>query len=83
MLGKVTGKVANASSPVHEELALVDAVTYPVKSHVNCSEAPLCYSFIGNSSGASVVCLDWYGTLWVKHVDQCRPKWHTVAGIVK
>jgi hypothetical protein len=61
MLGKVVGEVVNASSPVHKELSLVDAITYPVKTHVNCFGAPLFYSFIGNSSGTSVVGLDLIG----------------------
>jgi hypothetical protein len=83
MLGKVVGEVGNVSSLVHDELALLGALTHPVKVHVNCFGAPLFYSFIGNSSGTGVVWLDWCGTLWVTHFDQCCPKWYTIAGIVK
>jgi hypothetical protein len=71
MLGKVVDKVVNTSPTMHEELDLLDMVTYPVKAHVNCLVPPLFYSIIGNVSGAFIVCLDWCGTLWVPHLDQC------------
>jgi hypothetical protein len=70
MLRKVVGEVANTSSPVHEEPVLMDAATYPLKVHVNLCGAPLFDSFIRNSNGAHIFCVDLCGTLWVSHLDQ-------------
>jgi hypothetical protein len=55
IVGKLVGEVVSASSPVQEEVSLVNAIMYPVKYHVNCLEAPLFYSFIDKFSIAGIV----------------------------
>jgi hypothetical protein len=70
MLGKAVGEIVNTSSLVNEELTLVYEVTDSVNTHVNYLIASLFDIFIGNTSCACIVCLDWCGTLWVSHFYQ-------------
>jgi hypothetical protein len=65
MFGEIVCFVQTALDPVDAELALADAITYPVKTHVHCFGAALFYGIVGNTGGCAVVGLDRCGRLWV------------------
>lgn len=67
MLGEVVTEVVKATAPVNVELALVDAIFYPVKSHVDGFGATLLDGVVDDAGGAGVVDLDGSGTLWMPH----------------
>jgi hypothetical protein len=68
MLCKIVNEIINASSPVDEELTLLDVVMYPLKIHVNGIVAYLLHGFIGNSKNSIVVCFERCGPLRVAHI---------------
>ena len=83
MLGEVICQVVGAAAPMDEELSLVDAVSDPVKSHVNGLGAALLYGFVGNAGGTCIVCLDWGCLLRMTHAFESGTKHCAVFGIVK
>ena len=68
MFGEVVSEVVSSAPPVHEELALFDAIFNPVKSHVHGLRTSLFYSAVGDSGSAGIVSLYGSGRLWVAHV---------------
>ena len=83
VLGKVVGQVVSSAAPVDEELALVDAVSDPVKAHVNGFGAALLHCVVGDPGGAGVICLDGSGLLRMAHAVESGSKHCAVLSIVK
>jgi len=57
VLGEVVSEIALTFGPVDEELALTNAVAYPVELHVHGFGATLFHGVIGDAGGCTVVCL--------------------------
>jgi hypothetical protein len=55
----VSGSIVFATTPVDNELALLDAVLCQVETHLDGSGATLFYGFVGDTGCADVVGLDW------------------------
>jgi hypothetical protein len=55
VLGIVIGTVGTAALPVDVELALADAVPYPIIPHIHCFGAALLDAVISNATGSAVV----------------------------
>ena len=65
MFGEVVGAVQLAFTPEDGELVLFDAVTDPIKSHVDGFGAFLFDGVVGDSSCGGVVGDNWRWWLWV------------------
>ena len=68
MFSKVICQIVSPAAPVHEKLALFDAIADPVKAHVHGFRTSLFDGAVGDSGGAGIVGLDWSGWLWMAHV---------------
>jgi hypothetical protein len=68
---------------VDAKLALVDAVSHPVKAHIDRLRAALFDGVIGNTVGAGVVCLYGSGWLWVHKLLERGPDGATILCIVE
>ena len=68
MFGVVVGKVFVALAPVDKEVALTDAVSYPIETHVHGLGAALFDGVVADAGGTCVVGLDGSGWLGVSHV---------------
>ncbi len=55
VLGKGSSEVVSSSSPVDNELTLVDPVSDPIKSHVNGLGTSLLDGVIGNASSTGIL----------------------------
>jgi hypothetical protein len=75
VFGKVVGEIVFTSTPMNYELALLDSVTHPVKSHVYGFGATLFDCF----SGACIFGLDGCCSLWMSHFFECNAERDTVA----
>ncbi len=58
VFGKVISFIENALFPVYKKLALADAVTNPIETHVDGFGALLFDTLVGNTSCSAVVSLD-------------------------
>ena len=58
MLGEVIREIVFASSPVDMELALTDAIAYPIVVHVLCLGASLLDGVIGDALSSVIVGAD-------------------------
>ena len=56
---EIIGKVVFAWHPIKMELALVDAVFHPVKTHVKSLGLLSAHVACEDAMGGSIVCLDW------------------------
>jgi hypothetical protein len=55
MFGKVVGSIGDTAAPVDNELALADAVTDPIKTHVHGFGSFLFDRVVGDAGGSAVV----------------------------
>jgi hypothetical protein len=83
VLGKVVSEIFFTSTPMNDEVALLDSIADPVKAHVNCFGSALFDCFVGNASGAGTVGLDWCGSLRMVHFLKCNAERETVASVVE
>lgn len=83
MFGVVVGKVFVALAPVDKEVALTDAVSYPIETHVHGLGAALFDGVVADAGGAGVVGLDGSGWLWVMHVFEDGSEHGCLLGIVE
>jgi len=81
VLGVVIGKIISALLPVDAELALANAVTDPVETHINRFGAALLDGVIDETIGTSIVRLDRRGWLGVAHFDEGSPDLASVLAI--
>lgn len=72
MLGEIIGEIVGSTFPVDEELALLDAILYPVKTHVHSFGSALFDGVVGYSCGAGIVGLQGRGWLGMTHVIEGR-----------
>ena len=70
MFAKIIGVILVAWAPMDKELALGDAVSDPVESHVNCLGSSLFHRVQGETHGHFVVGLDRCGWLGVSHFGE-------------
>ena len=63
MFAEIIGAVEAALAPVDMKLALANAITNPVKAHVNCFRPFLFDGVVGNTGGSAVVSLNGSGRL--------------------
>ena len=80
---EVVGEVFVSWSPVDQELALLDAVLYPIESHVHGFGFALSDSAVGDASGGRVIGLNGRCRLWVMHLVERRAGGGGIAGIVE
>ena len=83
MLCEVICQVVDPSSPVNDELALIDAVADPVEPHVDRFGAALLDSVVDDARSARVVGLN--GSRWLRmtHFFKNVSKHGSVFGIVE
>ena len=67
MFREVICEVFGAFSPVDEKLALFDAISDPIKSHVHCFGTTLFDGLVADAGCAGVVGLNGSGGLRVTH----------------
>jgi hypothetical protein len=67
MLGKVIGQIVGSLSPMNIELTLLDLISNPIITHINCFRLSLFDSIVYNSRCAFVIGLDWSGLLGMTH----------------
>ena len=67
MLADVVASIPGARSPIYKEHILLDAVTYPVKAHVDGFGSLLFEAGVGKADGRRVVDLDRGGWLGMSH----------------
>ena len=65
VLGKIIGTVSGTLSPENSELTLSYAVTYPIKSHVDCLGSFLFDRISGDAACGVVVSDNWGCRLWM------------------
>jgi hypothetical protein len=58
---------------------LLDSVTNPIESHVDCFGSALFDSFIGKSCSAGVVCLKRGIRLWMPHFNESGARRRTAS----
>jgi hypothetical protein len=64
MLCKIISKIVAAFRPTDNKLALTNAITDPIVTHVHGFSTAFFDSLIGNATGRAVVSLDGSGILW-------------------
>ena len=65
VFGPVVSFFVLAGSPKDVELALADAVTHPIETHVDCFASFLLDGVVGDARRCAVVSFDWSSILWV------------------
>ena len=70
MFAKIIGVILIAWAPIDKELALGDAVSDPVESHVNCLGLSLFHRVQGKAHRYFVISLDWSGWLGMSHFGE-------------
>jgi hypothetical protein len=83
MLGKVVGEIVFTSTPINNELTLLDSVADPVKAHVYGFGSTLFDCFVGDASGACIVGLDGCCSLQMAHFFKCNAEGETVAIVLE
>jgi hypothetical protein len=83
MFFEIVGEIVGAFTPMHHGLALFDAITYPIKTHVNGFWSAFFESFVGDAGGTRIVCLNWCGGLVEDHFDESVAKWYAVSIIME
>jgi hypothetical protein len=83
MLGKVVGEIVFTSTPMNNELALLDSVADPVKVHVYGFGSTLFDCFVGDASIACIVGVDGYYSLWMAHLFEYNAEGDTVASVLE
>ena len=81
LFGEVVSKVATARGPIYVELALLDAITNPVKPHVHSFGALLFYRVVDDAKGSGVVSLDGGGWLGMVHFFKSGAEWDCFFGV--
>jgi hypothetical protein len=61
MFDEIVGEIVCAFSPMYDELALFDAVAYPIETHVNCLGSLLFDGFVGHACGTCIICFNGRG----------------------
>ena len=75
MLTDVVASIPGARSPIYKEHILLDAVTYPVKAHVDSFGSLLFEAGVGKADGRRVVDLDRGGWLRMSHFLEANAEW--------
>jgi hypothetical protein len=83
MLGKTVGEIVFTSTPMNYELALLDSVADPVKSHVYGFGPTLFDCSVGDASGACIVGLDGCCSLRMAHFFKCNAERDTVMSVLE
>ena len=83
MFREVICEVFGAFSPVDEKLALFDAISDPIKSHVHCFGTSLFNGLVADAGCAGVVGLDGSGGLRMTHVFEGGAKHGNFLAIVE
>jgi hypothetical protein len=80
---EVVGKIVGSFFPMDSEVALMDTVSDPAKTHVDHFGAALLHCVVDDAGGTRVVGLDWSGRMWPAYFDEHIAKDATILGIVE
>lgn len=83
VLAKVVCEVGCPWLPVHVEHALINAVSEPVKSHIDCFRSLLFDGVVQDTLRALVIRLDRCSGLWVAEEDEGLAEWTRILCVVK
>ena len=82
MLGEVIREIVFASSPIYVELALTDAIAYPIIAHVHCLGTSLLYGVVGDALRGVVVGADGSWSLLMAEFFQRGTLWDCVLAVM-
>jgi hypothetical protein len=83
VFGEVIGVIVNASAPVDEKFAIFDAIADPVETHIDGFGSALFDGIICNSRCASIIGLNWCGSLRMAHIFEGCAEHCAVFAVVK
>lgn len=83
MLGEIVCKVVTSTTPMDNELSLIDAIAYPIESHVDRLGAALLDCIVDDAGSACVVCLNEGRRLRMSHFFEDVSDHDAVLGVVE
>lgn len=83
VLGEVIGEIVFAFGPIDKKMALADAITDPIKTHVDGLGATLFDGVIGNAGSTSIVSVNTCGILRVSKFGQSDAKGSAILQVVE
>ena len=81
MFCKVVSNVVGARCPINAEVALGDAIPYPIEAHVDGFGADLFDGPVHDATGSGVVGFYWCGGLWVSHFAERVANYSAFFGV--
>ncbi len=81
LFSEVIGEITGAWGPIDVELALLDLIADPIKSHIHRFGSDLLDGVVDDSKSSGVIGLDGRGRLWMPHFDAGSAEWNGFLGV--